>query len=144
MTPVAAKPAACVHTPLIDGKGRVWEGKDKEGKGWKRVGNERYGRGERRKGRRVRRRKEKGWGKKAWKGRVVRTRHHTGCIIFYNFIEAKLNGRSLKLRNVCPHPLSNHVWLPPTDSRPRSRAADNTTWPSPLSEHEVNVWQCGS
>ena len=34
-------------------------------------------------------------------------------LFFHNFIKAKLNGRSLKLRNACPHPLSNHVWPPP-------------------------------
>jgi len=73
-------------------------------------------------------------------GDTVRTRQD---LYFYNFIKSKINGRSLKVRNVCPHPLSNNVWLPPTDSRPRSRAA-GTTWPGQLSEHDVNVWQIQS
>jgi len=46
-----------------------------------------------------------------------------------------------KVRNVCPLQLSNNVCQPPTDSRSRSRAAGNTTWPGQLSEHDVNVWQ---
>jgi len=90
----------------------------------------------------------------------VRTQHYTGYVLFFIILlNQKKTAVADKVRNVCHLQLSNNVWLPTTDSRPRSRAAGTPrdqvnchvchvfnkefTYLLTYLEHDVNVWQLG-